>query len=665
MNDTAPHIQNIFSKNRAEELGYDVWEHFVVPPFYHRLDVYNATKPRLIIGGRGCGKTMLLRYWSHQSMFSSKRKDLSENDLRQVGLYWRADTQFASAMIERNVSLDIWEAAFTHMSALIIGMEVLSSLYSIAENNPSLIPADKLESINLRRLSAFESTLPATIEDLRDSLQMRLWRFESWVSDVRKCEEPSFLPGQKFILALIEEIQKQIPALKGTVFYVYVDEYENLCTYQQKIINTWLKHSEPPLIFNLAMKRNAFETLKTTGPESLSDIHDFRIHDLEQYFLEESSEVFFAEILFLKLTNAGLHLKPIGDIDLRDPSRLPERKNVAYKKQIIDAVEEIFPDVPHRSLAADVFKDKSLSKKLRERIRAALDQRKSALKMERFFRPSLPEASIITPALLNRKRNSPEDVAEQMDRLERGEENDFTGATDWIQNNFIGSLLQLYEPYDRACPFYAGFNTFLKLSRGNIRHFLELCHKSIERAFPDGDYEGQAIVPTEQAEAARQASTDFLGEVRSFGKYGNRLHFFVLGLGSLFALAHLRPALSESEQSHFSIVRGAEELTDDDQDFIREATKWSVLFEEEATKLKQNYQPETMEYVLNPIYAPYFHISYRKKRKLELKSEDVIRLIRGSYEDVSVILKRFRRNWSIEPSTMSPTLFSHLKDGGE
>jgi hypothetical protein len=57
----ATNIQGIFAKNRAEELGDDVWEQFVVPPFYDRLDLTTARKPRLIIGGRGCGKTMLLR----------------------------------------------------------------------------------------------------------------------------------------------------------------------------------------------------------------------------------------------------------------------------------------------------------------------------------------------------------------------------------------------------------------------------------------------------------------------------------------------------------------------------------------------------------------------------------------------------------------------------
>lgn len=661
MSEVIKSAQSIFSKNRAEELGYDVWKHFVIPPFYQQLEIQEATKPRLIIGGRGCGKTMLLRYWSHQTKFSVLRENLSRAELREIGLYWRADTQFASAMAERDVPLDTWEAAFSHLAALIIGIEILNSLQSISDNGSPDLASIRPESINLRRLQAFDSTLPAAVSELCDALEERLWSFESWVNDVRKSAEPSFLPGKNFVLALVKEVQRQLPDLKDTTFFVYVDEYENLRPYQQRIINTWLKHSEVPLIFNLAMKRNAFETLKTTGSESVSAIHDFRTHDLEQYFLVEDAHVFFAEILFLKLENAGVGDPPIIVADLQDVSKLPKRKSAEYKKLIVNAIEEILPDVSHQQLATNVMQDESLVRKLKARIQNVLNERRSQLRVEMFLRPQLAEASIITPALLSRSRYKPEEIAQELDRLEKGEGNHFTGRRSWIQNNFVGGLLQLYEPYDRACPFYAGFHTFIKLSRGNIRHFLELCHKSIDRAFPDGDYQAQQISPTEQAEAARQASADFLGEVRSFGRYGNRLHFFVLGLGSLFALAHLRPGLSESEQSHFSIVRGSESMSETDEDILGEALKWSVLFEEQATKLKQTYEAETVEYVLNPIYAPYFHISYRKKRRLELKSEDFVRLIRGSYEDVSVLLKRYSKEWSVEP-TLYPTLFSHLTE---
>src|ERR1017187_4500634 len=107
-------IATAFSKNRAEELGYDVWQHFVIPPFYNQLDLTTARKPRIIIGGRGCGKTMLLRYLSHQTMFSRLRPTIPVDSLKHIGLYWRADTHFMNLMSGRGIDDSTWHSAFVH-----------------------------------------------------------------------------------------------------------------------------------------------------------------------------------------------------------------------------------------------------------------------------------------------------------------------------------------------------------------------------------------------------------------------------------------------------------------------------------------------------------------------------------------------------------------------
>jgi len=121
-------IHNACTKNRAEELGYDVWPHFVIPLFFDQLDLRQATKPRVIVGGRGCGKTMLLRYMSHYSMFSPSRTQIPEEDANHIGLYWKADTQFANTMVSRGVASETWEAAFHHSIALTVAEEILSGL---------------------------------------------------------------------------------------------------------------------------------------------------------------------------------------------------------------------------------------------------------------------------------------------------------------------------------------------------------------------------------------------------------------------------------------------------------------------------------------------------------------------------------------------------------
>jgi len=654
---TATDLRRVFSQNRAEELGYDVWQHYVVPPFYQELDLTAARKPRLIIGGRGCGKTMLLRYLSHQTMFSATRPTIPTDALTHIGLYWRADTQFASAMSQRGIPTDTWDAAFSHMAAVILGMEVLNSLTSIASSSCDAVCSEQLDQLDFHRLLVYSQKLAPAFRDLHPKLEEMLWEFQSWVNDVRGRTQPAFLPGSKFLQSLIKEIQRQIPSLQNAMFFVYLDEYENLDLRQQQIVNTWLKHSQTPLIFNLAMKRNAFDTLATTGPEALSDIHDFRTHDLEQDFLEDNFPIMAAEILLLRFALAGVPDLPIEPDVLRDPEKIDLRRTQDYRRAAISAAKALFPGLTNKELATTIFADGALSNQLRRRIERALSRRNGGT-VQDFFRPAFPEASVITPALLSRPSTSPDDVRSEIEKLERGEDNKFTGATNWIHNNLVASVLQLYEPQSRACPFYAGFDAFCDLSRGNIRHFLELCYKSLNR---DTSSAKPPIPPAEQAEAARQASAALLREVKSFGRKGNQLHDFVFRLGTLFMLAHQRPSLSESEQSHFTILRGTSDLSEEDREFFREALKWSVLYEYKGTKKKSEQEPETTEYVLNPIYAPFFHISYRKKRRLEITTDDVICLIRGKYSEVTELLRRYSGKWGLEGEELNPTLFPFVE----
>ena len=654
-------IQNALVKNRAEEFGYDVWKHFAVPPFYDKLDLAGAKKPRIIVGGRGCGKTMLLRYLSHQSAFSRERQAVPSESLRHIGLYWRADTQFAAAMNGRGIADDVWHSAFNHLLAVTNGIEVIGSLHSIANSKAGVISTSDFQQIRLDDLTPYIGSCPLTLDALRSHLEVCLRQLRMWVNNVRSAPKPLFLPGAPFVLDIIKAVQKTIPGLAASTYFVYLDEYENLSTYQQRIVNTCLKHSEAPLIFNLAMKRNAFVTRETLGTESLMEIADFRMHNLEDY-LREDFEVFAAEILFLIIGAETPSLAPFDLAILRDPASLPQRREHAHRRTVLHAAERLFPDVPHRELAKMALGDAAIRRSLSERVAKALRARGEAVPPELLYDERFPEASIVVPALLHRPKIGPAAVVREFASLREGRDNKFTGATNWIHNNFVGCLLHLYGPHSRTCPFYAGFHTFCHLSRGNIRHLLELCHKSTSRMELSAPTDEPCVPPLQQAEAARQASAAFLKEIQSFGKIGNQLHAFVLRLGSVLALAHSRPTQSEPEPSHFSIRQRLEER---DQDFIREAIKWSVLFEEEETKQKDEAAQANFEYVLNPIYAPYFRITYRKRRRLEFTAEEFVTLTRGRYGDYRNLLKRLTEQWRVDLEEVNETLFSHLNDTPE
>jgi len=70
--------------------------------------------------------------------------------------------------------------------------------------------------------------------------------------------------------------------------------------------------------------------------------------------------------------------------------------------------------------------------------------------------------------------------------------------------------------------------------------------------------------------------------------------------------------------------------------------------------------PIDFEYVLNPICAPYFNITYRKIKRLELTSDELRVIMNGTYDDVNSLLRKYSRKWAVNLDDADPTLFSHL-----
>lgn len=656
-------LENPIAKNRAEELGYDLWDEFVIPPYYKRLDLLSAKKPRVIVGGRGCGKTMLIRYLCHQSQFSKKRKVFDGDEIENIGIYWKIDTQFAKFLTKRGVDDIDWQNAFEHMTTLVICQEVIKSLESIAQSSFNNFNIDDLDNLVLNNLKDFSEEVPTSINDLKRYIRQQYNKFQIWANNTKRNEAPLFFP-KHFAFELINNIKEQSSIFEKLIYYVYIDEYENLLTEQQYLINTWLKHSEPPVVFNIAMKREAFKNKSTIGNEQLVSIHDYREHDLESYLEEDNDfNLFAAEILFLRLFDKIID-PPIDREILRDPSNqaIVSRKNDTYRKKVLDYAKRYFPSPTYAEIAEEILSDPTLKGRLLKLIDIALKQKKSTIRPEEFISKKHPSASVITFALLNRRINDME-VLEELNKLKNNKDNKFTGSSNWIHNNLVGCILFIYEPLPRQCEFYSGFEGFCKMSYYNIRHFLELCNRSINIDLPlDGIVQYKPINPSEQAEGAKQASTSLLKEINQFGNNGTAIHKFIIRLGMYFAVQQKNPAQSEPEQNHFSVRNGIEDLNL--KSFISECLKWSVLYDLKLTKKKggsRNPEVEDSEYTLNPIYTPYFDISYRKKRRAEISENELRILIDGSNVDFKELLARKSKYLDLILAETELPLFQYFK----
>lgn len=651
-------VKHSLTKNRSEHLGKDVWSDFVVPRFFNRVDLI-STMPTRLEGGRGSGKTMLLRYLSYHSQFSQDRTEIPAETVERIGLYWKADTQFLRLMQKRGVDEEVWMPVFDHYLNLKLSLEILSSVIVIAESNHSGILPEDIEGAIIEGVTDFGFSSCDYNSVVRE-INSRIRHTEVIIQNVNGIELLHKLPVS-FLGFIADSVVDIFPVLSSTMFSVYVDEYENLLGYQQRVINTRIKHSEPPIIFNIAIKLNGMLDTSTLSEEKLENRADYAIVNLDKEIEESGFESFVSEIFLKKITEASPVIASRINIDLSrcsNPDDLSSRHVKEYEDDCRAVISDIFPGRSHQDLANEIFETPRYYSKLVYEIERALSLRGSTLKFKDFDYPGLRKAMIVCSSLLYRKSLAVADVHEQLSKLERGEINKFTNKTAWEHNNFIGCYLRIIRSNKASSTFYSGFDVYSALSGGNVRHFLELC-KTAFSLIDDSALSATLMVDRKlQHVAARNTSEELIKEINRFTPLGSQLSNFVKALGRVFQLCQDREAQSETEITHFGIKEESSVLTDEDDRFFKEAEKWGVLKAIESTKNKSTSSAATFDYVLNPIYSPFFLISYRKGRKIEIEASALRMMYQNGESAVSAELRKQLRLTSVdEPSTLPKQAF--------
>jgi hypothetical protein len=390
-----------------------------MPPYFDQLRLKVATKSTYITGKRGCGKTMLLKYFDYHTAFSPKRTEIPFDEIQHVGIYGRVDTQFCSSMKHRGIDDAEWPVVFDGYFALVIAVELIRAVRAIASITFAGFDIARFNQLVLPSASDFVSEFPTSARELMAHLEKVRRLFSTWVSNLQAVPRPLLPPGREFIAALVEDL-RATPGLEELCLHVYVDEVENLVAYQRHVLNSFLKHSQRPLIVNFTSKEHPTDN-QTSGPESINATHDYRLLDLDKYFEPSARPLFFAEVFLGNIDiAAGAHDSDLLRI-VRSPDRLGERLDTRYQERILQSMRERFPSKTEKEFAADAIADDRIRPKLRERVEKALRQRSSTLGADEFLSAGdVPDALAVLPALLSRKSLTPEHVQRELRTLSGG-----------------------------------------------------------------------------------------------------------------------------------------------------------------------------------------------------------------------------------------------------
>lgn len=612
-------LSELFGDYRGEFRDDSLRSLFVTPPYFDRLV---GRRPTFLIGGRGTGKTTSLRSLQFGQTGQSG-PDASRRPY--VGIYIRINKNRVTAFQGAGVSGHLWTKAFAHYFNLLIVMEFLKlhAWFRNEEAWPALPLAD------VERIAGTLGLPPpkdGTGPGLAAAVLASLEDLQLYVNNAGRDSPPSFSIAEGPVRAIVDAITAA-KLLGERQLFCCIDEYENLLDYQQAVLNTYIKHSEPPLSYKVGVRRYGLRNRNTVDDaDMLVDPDDYCAIDIvDQEF--DGFALRVASRRFAVAAERGANVKP--------------------------DVSDVLPGLGRKEEAA-LLGAEAIAARVFETIRKKCPQEEGWLKGEhaadvsflQYWAEATGEDLCVLAAAWNANRS------EWETRLN----NYGVASLFWLSRGRKGARIRKY---------YCGGRTFLSLAAGNIRYFLELIDESLSRYFEkrSADSTQPVIVPPEiQTEAARAVAKRRIGQLESLGERGMALKRLALAIGKVFFELARTPEGRTPETTSF-VLGGSQAARLRIEALLKEGVAVQVFEVSPRTKATSDAEMKDDEYRLHPIYCPFFEFSHRRKRRIVLSADTLASLDENPRQAISSLLAgRIETPLDELPEQLS--LFAAFFEGG-
>ncbi|WP_049732991.1 hypothetical protein [Rhizobium ecuadorense] len=587
-------LRELFGSFRAEWLRERLFSLFNEPEYFPSL---KDRRPCVLMGGRGTGKTTVLRCMSYQGQaaLSGIRKENRQSSY--IGLYHRVNSNRVTAFQGPELSELEWRKLFAHYMNLLIAEMIFEYLDWFAVNRGKNV--DLPSAACARIAKAFGVGRVATREELAEEVATAKQALELYVNNLDG-EPPQLSMLQAPIDDLTNELSK-IDELDQPFFYILLDEYENFLDYQQIVVNTLIKHSSVNYVFKVGVRELGWRMRSTlNGTEQLIHPADYELIHIERRLSANFTQ--FA--------------RDVCEARLREWS---SRTNSPHL-----SLDDLLLDLPYEK-EAELLGVSDRIQQIRRRLQGE-DDAAVLLKIEDF--------PIYVFWSLDDKN---------YDKTLKSVREYAAGSTyqkDRFSNYKYAMLFTIASNGAKLSKYYCGNRVFSTISRNNIRFYLHLVSAAIDFHQARGRNLGEPISPADQTLAAREVGLQYLTELEGVTVQGVQLVKLILGFGRLFQILSRNPLGKAPETMEFSIKKkGASGTAEPVRQLITNAVMHLALVRSEGTKLATEADIKEWDYSLHPIFAPYFNFSHRRKRKLDISEKEFLGMVEAPQETIKFLLK--------------------------
>jgi hypothetical protein len=579
-------LRQLFGDNRAEWTAGRLRDFFVSPTYLQKLE---SVRPCFLVGGRGTGKTTALQSLRFDSCLERLEvAGLGFDEQFYLGLLVRMNKNRVRAFQGPQLPEAQWSKYFAHYFNLLVCLELVSLAEWLQPRVAQSLAVQAIEAL------ANELGLPTarSLAELRERIQAGISQLQLQVNNPARDFQIVLSMPEAPIRAFATALQNSGLLEERTVFCC-VDEYENLLDTQQAVLNTYIKHAEPPLSYKIGVRKNGLRNRQTLdGQDLLKAPDDYAEIEIS----EEGFEPFAQAVAELRLKRAqqqGAAVPTSLDEFLENLS-FAEEARLLGAERVADAVlatlESKSPDLH------SYFKDKP----------------KTQTYFLKYWLESESTGSLVELAV-----NWRENETEWETRLG----NYGFASLFWLSRGNKGARIRKY---------YCGRRVLLALAGGNIRYFLELIDTAIGHEFDAVSQPVQREMITLPAKAQTLAARDVgqrrLNQLEGLADHGVQLKRLVLAVGKVFFELARTPHGRTPEVTSF-VLSGSESDRARLHELLSEGVAHLAFEVAPRTKPTSSVELRDDEFRLHRIFCAFFEISHRKKRRMTFQAGDLLSVL--------------------------------------
>jgi hypothetical protein len=605
----AEELSNVLGLYKAEWLDSKLFELFSEPAYFNEL---KTPRPCVLVGGRGTGKTTVLRGLSYEGQLAfGTQSRVGIEDWPYFGLYYRVNTNRVTAFRGPEVSDDVWVRYFGHYINQCFCMLMLDFVvwFERQTSKKVVLPKQSLQAVSA---SLALGNVPKSLEDLAALLRLSVLQFEASINTIADLKPSSVTLLQSPIDALATALVST-DALKGKKFFFLIDEFENFEDYQQRVLNTLIKHSSGAYTFKIGVRELGWRQRATLNAnEQLTSPADYAKLELSDLLKEGRFRDFAEKVVTSR----------IADVYQRgSETKSPTPESLLPGLSEIDEAEVLLGNARCDELT------RLAARELGETVETV--------------------RSTIRPAVIYFLHGWADghkggDFVEDLRAWKDGNGQLSTR----LQNYFHSSLFAIRKGRRGVQKHYAGWDTFVSLANGNIRYLLELVHTAV--AMHLEEFEELSPIGFEvQTKAATAVGKKNLSELEGLSVHGGNLTRLLLSLGRVFQVFAAEPWGHAPEVNQFKVNPTEAQHSGESEvrvkNILDQAVMHLALVRYHGSKLMHETDIREYDYMIHPIFAPFFVFSYRRKRKLSLDSTTLVELVDNPKEAIRHILHEHNR----------------------